>query len=635
MRAATDLRAALAAGIAAWGMLSSGADAAEAPTATRVGTMTDSLENRWILNSVGQLERGSLPIRRGMVLNLQIDGRSFAFNPTSTNSKSEKAKAPPDEPIPDELKNDARFTFRFPEDTGMLWTRYVRLDTARRGVRFIDVLKNTGTSSRSVVLRYVQEMDVNNSDHFQGAATDRGVVLSQENPAFSDDTSGVILQFSPELSPAMPMFVFGKSRDTWTEERRLDSYQLKLERSTTLEAGQRAIFIHWIGSKRPQEKGKAEKAFERFITEGHLIDTGMPASWNADVINFTPEALSPIAARKEGPRLVMLEKLCKRLKMQPGSADLLLLEPGSLVEGDFTAGKVSLLREGAPVSVPTANIAAISGGAGKGRIHRLFLRDGSVLNGQVNWEAAVFKSKSVGQVALNADSLDHLVLRQTSSPNAPTPSAGLIITQGGEALRILNLPAPPLSVLTAMGEIDLPWGEIATLGESGPTDPSFAITLKDGSRIACLPRLSSVAFALSGDLKLHASDSIRLFIAEEQDQESMLSAESEEMETKPASGWCALAQGTFWAGRPADGELAIEAGGGITRFQSAELVSARRQTSAPSTPGAAVTFDIELSTGLKLRGKFLSPTLPWRQGSRVLNLPWSQITELEILKAAP
>ena len=82
------MRAALAAGIAAWGMLSSGADAAEAPTATRVGTMTDSLENRWVLNSTGQLERGSLPIRRGMALNLQIDGRSFAFNPTSSNSKS-------------------------------------------------------------------------------------------------------------------------------------------------------------------------------------------------------------------------------------------------------------------------------------------------------------------------------------------------------------------------------------------------------------------------------------------------------------------------------------------------------------------------------------------------------------------
>jgi hypothetical protein len=186
-----------------------------------------------------------------------------------------------------------------------------------------------------------------------------------------------------------------------------------------------------------------------------------------------------------------------------------------------------------------------------------------------------------------------------------------------------------------MGAVDLPWGEIATLGESGPTDPSFTITLKDGSRIVCLPRLSSVAFAFSGDWKLQASDSIRLFAAAEQDPEPLLSAESEETETKPSSGWCALAQGTFWAGGPADGELAIEAGGGITRFQSAEFVSARRQTSAPSTPGAAVTFDIELSTGLKLRGKFLSPTLPWRQGSRVLNLPWSQITELEILKAAP
>jgi hypothetical protein len=114
------------------------------------------------------------------------------------------------------------------------------------GVRFLDVIENTGKQPRSLLLRFQNEMDVPDSDFFQGAATDRGVIISRESPMLADDTSGVILQFSPELSPAMPMFLIGKSVDPWTEERRLESYQLKLERTGTLEPGKRAVFIHWI-----------------------------------------------------------------------------------------------------------------------------------------------------------------------------------------------------------------------------------------------------------------------------------------------------------------------------------------------------------------------------------------------------
>jgi hypothetical protein len=635
MRAAADLRAELAAGIAALGLLFSSLEAAETTSVTRIGTLTDSAENRWVLNSTGQLERGSLPIRRGMVLNLQIDGRSFALNPTSPNSKSEKATASQDPPIPDELKNDVRFIFRFPEDMGMRWIRYVRLDSARRGVRFIDVLENTGASPHSLVLNYVQEMDVSDSDFFQGAATDRGVVLSRGNPALPDDTSGVILQFSPELSPAMPMFVFGKSRDTWTEERRLDSYQLKLERSATLEPGKRAILIHWIGCKRPQEKGKAEKAFERFIVDGHLIDSGVPTQWHADVINFTPESLAPAAGKKDGLRLVMLEQLCKRLKTEPGSTDILFLEPGSQIEGDFTAAKITLARGSSPLIIPIKNIAALSGGAGKGRTHRLFLRDGSVLMGTVTLESAKLKSRSVGEVSLNADSLDHLLIRQSPQQGKSTAGAGLVVTSGGELLRIDTLPSTPLSIRTAAGAFELPWLEIATIGERSPTDPGFTISLKDGSRIAGLPQLGSVVFSIAGGAKPDATDPLRFFAAEEKDLEPLLNNESDETEIKPEGGWCAMAHDTLWAGSPADDLLELEAAGGITRFDSTALIRVRRHSDSVPASGAAITFDVELTNGLKLRGRFLSPTLRWKRGDRALDLPWSQVTELQTRTAAP
>ena len=633
MRAVFPLPWALAAGIAAWGGLFLTLATAQPAEPTKVGTVMDSMQNRWVLNATGHLDRGSLPIRRGMAMSLQVDGRSYTLSPGS--SSPGKSDSEEKSELPKDLKGDARFFYRFPDEVGLKWLRYVRVDKERRGVRFLDVIENTSKQPRSLLLRFQNEMDVPDSDFFQGAATDHGVIISRESPMLADDTSGVIFQFSPELSPAMPMFLIGKSVDPWTEERRLESYQLKLERTGTLEPGKRAVFIHWIGSKRPQEKGKAEKVFERFFADGRLVDPGVPEDLQKDVVNFRASAFLPAEEKKGGTPLVMLERLTKRLKVEVGAADLLLLEPGSVVTGSLKLAKLRLERGGKSMDIAQSEIAAISGGGGRGREHQVFLRDGTVLAGRITMEEGKFKSEGVGEVSLNVDTMYHLILKTaTAGANGEPPSKGVMVTHRGELLRLAALPAKPITLRTVSGAYDLNWDEVAFILERGEPDLGYDVGLKDGSRLVGLPMWNDAEWSRVRDQKGTSIEGVQVFAAEGQDVGELLSAERSD-EDRPKDGWCSLMQGVIWAGAPGEGTVSMEAAGGITEFKATDLRSVQRTTEDLTATGASASFDVELAGGLKLRGRFTSPTLKWQRGGRVMELPWSRVTELKIERSAP
>ena len=461
---------------------------------TKIGTVTDKLGNRWVLSASGTLDRGTLPIRKGLSLLPQIDGRSFSFNsPSRSNSPPSKPGTASQQKVsepPEEMKDDARFIFNFPEDVGFAWVRYVRHDAERGGMRFIDVMTNTGPQPHSIRVRCDNEMDVPNSEYFQGATTDRGEIVGSENSMLADETAGVMLHFSQDFSAALPFIIFGRPRLPWVSERRQEGFQLRIEYSGTLEPGKRAIFVHWVAGRGAKEKGKPEKAFEKFISAGRLVDPGVPADWQADVINFSKNAFepAPAATSSSGVKLVMLDQLCKRLGIARDDKDHLVLDRDSKIEGVLKAANLTLGRGARQLALELKNIAAISCGAGKGREHRVFFRDGSVLAGRVSMEGARFVSTGVGEVALNADSLDQLVLHTAPATDGQVVgAAGVAGTVRGEVLYLASPPSKPLPGRTSAGVIEIPWGDITSIRERSNPSPSFVVSLKDGSRVICLP----------------------------------------------------------------------------------------------------------------------------------------------------
>lgn len=606
--------------------------------ATKVGAATDKQGTRWVISSSGALERGTLPLRRGNMLYVEIDGRSYSFSSSpsrsssSSSSKSGKSDKPAGQPFekPEEVKDDASFNFRFPDDVGFEWMRYVRLDQERGGVRFIDVMTNTAKQTHSVRVRCMNEMDISNSDYFQGASTQRGEVINSENSSLTPETSGVMLHLSPEFSPTLPFFIIGNARDQWTGDRRMDGYQLRLEYNGTLEPGKRAVIVHWIGARTPKEKGKPEKAMERFISGTRLIDAGVPAEWQADVINYPKEAFAqPVApVASTGVPLVMLDELCMRLDLKRDDKDHLVLDGGSKVEGEFKAAKLTLHRAGLPLPIALDDVAAICGGAGQGREPRLYLRDGSVIHGGLELTDAKFIGSGVGEVKIETASLAELVLHRSEEADGRTTKvAAAARTAAGELVYLSVLPSGNLPLRLPGGLLSVPWSDVATIRERMNPDPGFLVTLKDGSRVNCLPDLSRVSCKLSTGEDWSMSAGLRGFAASLDEVESLVAAEKESDE-KPSGGWCETSQGTLWTGEMAEGNLEMEAAAGLTKIKAGEWKSIRRVANAANVPGGA-TFEAELTSGTKLQGRFVGSKLKWQRGSQDIEIPWTQVIEIK------
>lgn len=608
-------------------------------TVTKVGAATDKQGTRWVISSSGALDRGTLPVRRGNMLSVEIDGRSYSFSSSpsrssssSSSSKSGKSDKPAGQPFekPEEVRDDASFSFRFPDDVGFEWMRFVRLDHERGGVRFIDVMTNTGKQSRSMRIRCMNEMDIPNSDYFQGASTQRGEVINAENGPLTPETSGVMMHLSQEFSPTLPFFIIGNARESWQGERRMDGYQLRLEYNGTLEAGKRAVLVHWIGARTPKDKGKPEKAMERFISSTRLVDPGVPEEWQADVINFPKEAFAqPVApAASTGVPLVMLDELCTRLDLKRDDKDHLVLDGGSKIEGEFKVAKLLLHRGGLPLPIALADVAAIWGGAGQGREPRLYLRDGTVVSGRLELTDAKFIGSGVGEVKIETASLAELVLRRSEEADGRTTKvAAAARTAAGDLIYFSALPSGELPLRLPGGVLSVPWDDVATIRERMNPDPGFLVALKDGSRVNCLPDLSRVTCKLSTGEDWSMGSGLRGFTASLDEVESLVSTEKESDE-KPTGGWCETAQGTLWTGEMAKGDLELEAAAGLTKIKAGEWKSIRRIANAANVPGGA-TFEAELTSGTKLLGRFVGSKLKWQRGSQVIEIPWTQVVEIK------
>lgn len=595
---------------------------------TKQGQVTDKFGNRWTLTPSGNLVGSSLPIRRGWVTYLYVDDQNHSYS--ASPPKADKKPRARLMDTPGELTGDARFDFQSSDQRDVQWTHFVRFDSGRGGMRFIEVFSNAGTETHAVRVRFDTDVNVPNSEAFQGATIENGEIISNENPALPDSAKAVMFHFTPGYSAAQPFFVIGGVQNPWTASRTASGYRMTLEYSGTLEPGRRAIVVHWIGGRGAKETGKPEKAIERLLRDGKLVDPGVPVEWQPDVINFPKEAFQAPSspAKGDGIKLVMLDQLCKRLGLERSGKDHLVLDGTTRIEGEAQLAKATLERGGRSVEIAPEDIAGISGGSGKGRDHRVYLRDGSVLAGHLRLEGARFTSLGTGEAALDANALDCLVLSRAEAASHPAGNvAGVVKTNRGEVLHLGSLPAAAFTGRTSAGTVEIPWSEIVSVRERSSPDPCFIIRLKDGSRVTCLPALHDTVFRLAGGDEWRAEADLNAFFSSAAELEA-LPAPDKENENRPEGGWCELAHGTVWAGHVAGVDLQIDSPAGPARFKTGDLKSIRRPDGLSAPTGAGDVFEVELKTGLKLRGRFYGTHLKWQRGGQTLELPWSQVVEV-------
>lgn len=272
--------------------------------------------------------------------------------------------------------------------------------------------------------------------------------------------------------------------------------------------------------------------------------------------------------------------------------------------------------DGAPNELNLDQLAAVAGGGGMGRRHRLFYLDGSVSVGTLEWERATFEGEALSKVILEPGTLDLLALPSKEPVTLPTGTLCVAWSDGSEQAIAAN-PAHTIELQGLWGTVKLPLSQVEELAVRSAQEPGAWVSDDQGSRLSVWraglhlddpeprPGRTLVAIARSfGELQIALN---RLGGALQPD------ADGPRVE---------LIDGSVILGPPAEAELAINELG--TTLASPEIAEVARLTPV-HPPAFAVTPTTAASP---LSSRPVQPSLQTHFAGVAMDLPWHQIEKV-------
>lgn len=294
--------------------------------------------------------------------------------------------------------------------------------------------------------------------------------------------------------------------------------------------------------------------------------------------------------------------------------DQLLLDESSVLPGVFAAKTIHLKTAVGDRDLKTNDLAAIEGGAGQGRKPRVYFRNGTVTQGDLSWSEGTFKTKSLGTLKLTPQTLRLLILHSPSKEThvsvAPT---AISVTTGGEVAAELKPPSAPLRSRWIMGDLSLPWSEIATLRPLSESELGHEVALKDGSRLhAWLPPSTAKFYATRWA-----------------DLVALLDGKSEP--TKIAGLSLQTTEGSVIAGTWAEEEIQVAANSTALKVRTAEI---QDLTVSATKNGEPIFIEIRMTGGTTLKALPVSDTVGWKWRQQTLALAWPRVAQIHVSEAA-
>ena len=575
----------------------------------------------------------SAALKLGPLMDIRVDGRTFIAIP----SKSGDGKMAPKENLPPDT---LLATF---EGKPISVRREMTLDRKRNAIRILDVLSNADTQERQVRVDLSTSLSSGGGVKFNGVLAASGESREYGN-GVPDDTVAAVVLAEQQGTTAVPFFLWGQRDAKWPVSISDISSSLRLSYEGVIPRGGKVALLHWIATAGLEKTVKLERTVDRFWKDGKLVNAMVPVEIAPLVVNFNPAAFEPDAkpadAAASAGRLVALDGLCGKLGVKRGASDLLWLGKDEQFTGDTMAEKVSINTGSKEIVCKLADIAAIRGGAGRGREHRLYLRDGSVLVGRVTITGGKL-SGAVGSMTLSADALDLLVQRtQPQDGRIPPGAKGFMQTQRGE-LRWLAAELPDVEFVAVFGRVRLPSTLLWQVQRKTEAPFSLTATLTDGSRIFGVLAEPLVKLDLlgQGPVSLPVAEVVRWGAMEVFAKEAAagsVSATESPGKKDPLDRYCWLRDGSLLAGTLTGAPVRMRLRGGASRDNptpggkppggiafNAEQI--QRLTLDAGTMNEGL---VELRSGEKLRGELLDEILAWKLGSQTVQLPVGQVSEV-------
>jgi len=440
------------------------------------GVRTDREGNSWSVERDGNIGRiGSTMVNSGLVLSVN-DEKFTGFQPMMTADGSELVfQGVPFSGLP-----------------GLQAQRRVLLVERSGGLRYAELFYNGSTDP----IRFSVGLTTHFSGNYQTFLSDRGrnepVILSQSE-------SGIVVL--PGASQSTRAFLFTMAdagsavKPTISSQNR---YGLTFRYQVDLSPGETAVIVHHVTQVViPQ---KFDRPTLAALTRPHAFDTlrrTFDEDWGDFIVNYSADA---VETRDEA-----LEKGgAGSLGIVAGAVDTLAIGEKTRLFGKAEGGPIRLAGRYGEIEIALDAVAAITGKGGTGaRVSKVYLRDGQVFTGEITAPNLSFLQTGGARVALDPSTLDRLVMAE-ETPDGVTPedwttdSLALVETYGGDRIKVRDLAAFSINLVTPWGALPVSLDSLAWLrpGEGGL--PGFRVELKDGTTVS--------GFAEGEELQLGETD---------------------------------------------------------------------------------------------------------------------------------
>ena len=499
-------------------------------------------------------------------------------------------------------------------------TRDLWFDLERGGVRVLDTVKNNGKSP------VVVAVELRNAFQFpwQNLVGTSGRILGGGSVKLSERDRGITVKFSvADGRQDTIILARGEAGGEGPElSASSNSRELVLRYKMKIEPGQTKSLLHWILRRNVGKLDDLGGLVRPFYDRRQLINSRIPGELIAKVHNFSKSDF-PL---QSGPpphlkNLVSLNELIDRVGVHRRSEDILYFSPDNQLTGEI--GPNAAVRIGG-ATLGISKMAAIEGGGGVGRTPRVFLRDGSVLVGDIELENFSLKIGSEWTVQ-NWDPVAlNLVLFGWDKDDGVPPEKAkrLVELRSGEVI--------PLSELRDGLEVALPWGtkkmtldEVRELRYRTTPWPQFRLVESDGSQLGVLLADEQLQLTgVSGKVRSIDSRSLkRIWVSGTIPRETILDLDPAPenlddfpREEIPSSGF--LLQGsnvlaaTFKKGEP----LALVDRNGVIKIAPEEISTIRR-------PNGNGQLEIDLKNGDSVKGKLRRKTFAIEAGGQTWTIP--------------
>jgi len=577
----------------------------------------DQLGFNWQLNQSGALQSGPVTYFQS-AMTLSIKGKTY---------KSKKGGRLDGGKVSDE--KGARIVL-YGESDGIKVVRDIWFDKRRGGVRYIDTFINEKGKGP---LRLAVQLKTMFRSTWQDLHGTSGKILGGRGAtSLNSRDHGVLVKYN--RADGRPDTVFLAAGDGEVKKPRISFSSNHRELTFTYDlevpVGKKVALVHWIMQRNLRVPGDVTEALRPFYLRRRLLQPQVSRELAMVTANFTTDALPEHSVEPYSlESLIALKKATQDEGAQRLWEDVLWITGENQLAGE--------VNENAELKVKTAfgerkalikDVAAIQGGAGVGRMPRVFLRDGQVLAGELVAKDLTMTSRDGWDMELKVADLMFLLTRlKEVDGKAPQGAGAFVALRSGDVLAVDGGSDAVMEILSPWGTDRVPLAEIVSLRYTNGAVPKYRLHRQDGSWMSVFLNGPEMNLDTVGDgtVKVRPGEISGIWGAGKPSLEADEKADSDDWldfedvaERKSLPVPCCLLVGRNLL----HGEISMEAlhlisGGAVTKINPQEIVSMERLDESNVMP----VFDIELSGGNRLKGRLRERSLIVKTQARSWDIP--------------